>query len=236
MQLIPTTHPDHVRQLFASCGRILHVEFICTRGTANLSKAVLPAVPLPPPPGQLPTPRRTMRPRYIEANQDKIMRQTWLYAVVYFDDASSAARALRKNGATLHGFEDTQCTIRVVSTSSELEEMQAVYDEYAVGRSVWSNRGLKREDTEVDDRLLGRTVFDLNELALRSQRKRELAAESSESSTETLRSRATADRIRWLQADSTARPGQKEAVGGLMSALNAGYRALCGISFKLTVM
>ncbi|KZV75439.1 hypothetical protein PENSPDRAFT_661791 [Peniophora sp. CONT] len=220
--LIPTVHPEHVAALFADCGRILHIEFICTRGTANLVEAPLPPVPVEPIPGQLPTRRRLLRSRYIEENQSLEQRQTWMYAVVRFDDTASTTRALVKNGITLRGLEQTKCIVRVVSSPSDLEETRAVENTYAFGRAGGfpSDHGLTREDTEI-------VKFHGQESS---------PASSSSGSTETLRNKATADRLKWVGSEATLRPGQQAAAKGFWVAMCDRLKGVvCGISFKTTI-
>ena len=62
--------------------------------------------------------------------------------------------------------------------------------------------------------------------------------QGSQSSTETLKAKATAGRVKWLQSESTikVRPGQKAAFDGLMDIWRKGVKMVCGISFKLTVV
>ncbi|VDC06902.1 unnamed protein product [Peniophora sp. CBMAI 1063] len=232
--LIPTTHPEHVTRHFADCGRILNVEFVCLRGTANL-QGKPPARDLPGPmPGQLPTLRRTLRPRHIEENEKQVGRQTWMYAIVHFDDAASAARALAKNGDTLGGFDNTECVIRVVTSTSELEEVQELTNTFAMDEQpVPYSRDLKRVPTRINSFVVGRTEFAAWELW---RPKEQAVVQGAESSTRTLRAKATANRVKWLQTEATIRPSQKAAMGGLMSAVQMGLKALCGISFKLTIV
>ena len=106
--------------------------------------------------------------------------------------------------------------------------MSVVNDWYAFAKQgkFPSDRGLKREPTEVDLSLIGvKSIVGTG-------------GWGSQSSTETLKAKATAGRVKWLQSESTikVRPGQKAAFDGLMDIWRKGVKMVCGISFKLTVV